>query len=87
MNGLFSGSESADEIDVEGFTATKREEKFARFDMVGPQYFSTVGIPLLRGREISQQDNASSPHVGVINESLAKTFFNGRRNSLAAVSQ
>jgi predicted permease len=78
MNGLFSGSESADEVDVEGFTATKREEKFARFDMVGPQYFSTVGIPLLRGREISQQDNASSPHVCVINESLAKTFFNGR---------
>jgi predicted permease len=78
INGLFSGSESADEIDVEGFNATKREEKFARFDMVGPQYFSTVGIPLLLGRDIGQQDNATSPHICVINESLAKTFFNGR---------
>lgn len=77
-NGIFSGSESADEIDVEGFTATKREEKFARFDTVGPQYFSTVGIPLLLGRDIGQQDARTSPHVCVINEALAKTFFNGR---------
>jgi predicted permease len=78
INGIFSGSESADEIDVEGFTASKREEKFSRFDMVGPQYFSTVGIPLLLGRDIGQQDTAASPHVCVINEALAKTFFNGR---------
>ena len=78
INGIFSGSESADEIDVEGFIASKREEKFARFDMVGPQYFSTVGIPLLLGRDIGQQDTAASPHICVINEALAKTFFNGR---------
>jgi predicted permease len=78
INGIFSGSESADEIDVEGFTASKREEKFSRFDMVGPQYFSTVGIPMLLGRDIGQQDTTASPHVCVINEALAKTFFNGR---------
>jgi predicted permease len=78
INGLFSGSESADQIEVEGFTATKDNEKFARFDMVGPQYFSTVGIPLLIGRELGQQDNATSPHVCVINEALAKLFFAGR---------
>jgi len=77
-NGLFSGSESADEIDVEGFTPSKDDEKFSRFDRVGPQYFSTVGIPMLLGREITQQDNASSPRVCVINESFAKTFFKDR---------
>jgi len=77
-NGLFSGSESADEIDVEGFTPSKDKEKFSRFDSVGPQYFSTVGIPLLLGREIGQQDTAASPHVCVINEAFAKLFFNGR---------
>ncbi|HEY2497380.1 MAG TPA: ABC transporter permease [Candidatus Angelobacter sp.] len=77
-NGLFSGSESGDEIDVEGFTPTKDSEKFARFDRVGPQYFSTVGIPLLLGRELGMQDNATSPHVCVINEALAKLFFKDR---------
>jgi predicted permease len=78
INGLFSGSESADEVDVEGFTPSKDKEKFSRFDMVGPQYFSTVGIPLLLGRELREQDNAKSPHVCVINEAFAKLFFNGR---------
>ena len=77
-NGIFSGSESADEVDVEGFTATKDTEKFSRFDTVGPQYFSTVGIPMLLGRELGQQDNAGSPHVCVINEAFAKLFFSGR---------
>ncbi|HEY3768572.1 MAG TPA: ABC transporter permease [Candidatus Angelobacter sp.] len=77
-NGIFSGSESADEVDVEGFTPSKDNEKFSRMDAVGPQYFSTVGIPLLLGRELGQQDNAGSPHVCVINEAFAKLFFNGR---------
>ena len=77
-NGLFSGSESADEIEVEGFTPTRNEEKQARFDSVGPQYFATVGIPLLLGRDIGEQDTATSPHVCVINEAFAKIFFNGR---------
>ncbi len=77
-NGLFNNSESADAIEVEGFTPTNDNQKFSLFDMVGPQYFSTVGIPMLLGREIAQQDNASSPHVCVINEAFAKRFFAGR---------
>ncbi|HEY7403197.1 MAG TPA: ABC transporter permease [Candidatus Angelobacter sp.] len=78
QNGLFSGSESGDEVDVEGFTPSKDEEKFSRFDMIGPQYFSTVGIPLVLGREFGPQDTTASPHVCVINEAFAKLFFAGR---------
>ncbi|HSK46075.1 MAG TPA: ABC transporter permease [Candidatus Binatia bacterium] len=77
-NGLFSGSESNDDIEVEGFTPSKNEEKEARFDRVGPQYFSTVGIPMLLGRDIGQEDTAAAPHVCVINEAFAKAFFKGR---------
>src|SRR5262249_39850349 len=77
-NGLFSGSESSDEIDVEGFTPSKEEETYSLMDRVGPQYFSTIGIPLLLGRETGRQDTATSPRVCVINEAFAKTFFKGR---------
>jgi predicted permease len=77
-NGLFSGSESADEIDVEGFTPSKNNEKFSRMDFVGPQYFSTLGIPMILGRETDQHDTESAPHVCVINEAFAKLFFAGR---------
>jgi predicted permease len=75
INGLFSGSESGDQVDVEGFTATKENERGSRFDMVGPEYFSTVGIPLLRGRELGLQDSAGAPHVCVVNEAFVKRFF------------
>jgi predicted permease len=77
-NGLFSGSESSDEIDVEGFKPTKDDEKYSRFDRIGPQYFSTIGIPLLLGREFGLQDTKSSPSVCVINEAFAKVFFKDR---------
>lgn len=78
INGLFSGSESGDQIDVEGFTPQKDDQKGSRFDMIGPQYFSTVGIPMLLGREFGAQDTASSPRVCIINEAFVKTFFAGR---------
>jgi len=77
-NGLFSGSESGDEVDVEGFKPSKQDERGSRFDAVGPQYFSTVGIPMVLGREFGLQDTAASPHVCVINEAFAKKFFAGR---------
>ncbi|HEY6309011.1 MAG TPA: ABC transporter permease [Candidatus Angelobacter sp.] len=78
INGLFSGSESGDQIEVEGFTPQNDKDKGSRFDMVGPQYFSTIGIPLLLGREFGFQDTATSPRVMVINEAFAKKFFAGR---------
>jgi predicted permease len=78
INGLFSGSESGDQIDVEGFTPQNDRDKGSRFDTVGPQYFSTIGIPLLLGREFGFQDTATSPKVMVINDAFAKKFFVGR---------
>ncbi len=78
MNGLFSGSEADDEIAVEGFAPQNEDEKTSRFDMVGPGYFSTLGVPLLRGREFALPDGPSAPHVAVINEAFARQFFAGR---------
>jgi predicted permease len=77
-NGLFSGGESGDEIQVEGFTPQSERDRSARFDRLGPGYFSTLGIPLLLGREIGLQDTPASPKVCVINEAFAQRFFKGR---------
>ena len=45
---------------------------------VGPDYFSTLGIPLVAGREFRWPDDAAAPLVAVVNESMARQFFPGR---------
>ena len=77
-NGLFSGTESASTNSVEGFTARSREDTQNRSDKVGPNYFSTIGVPILSGREIGPGDTASSPKVVVINQAMARFYFNDR---------
>lgn len=77
-NGLFGGSDNGDEISVEGYTPTGGGDRGSRYDAVGPQYFSALGIPVLLGREITEQDRAGGPTVCVINETFAKRFFAGR---------
>jgi len=74
-DGLFSHSESGDPISVEGYTPKSGEEIHSRMDHVGPGYFSTVGIPILIGREIEPQDSGNGPRVGVINQTFARQFF------------
>ena len=78
QNGLFSGSESADTITVEGYTSKGKDDKGSNFDAVGPGYFSALGIPLLHGREIDIRDTHTSNAVCVVNDSFARKFFAGR---------
>jgi predicted permease len=46
-----------------------------RSNIAGPDFFSTLGIPVLSGRDFAGLDTASSPHVGIINEEFANRFL------------
>ncbi|MGP0073634.1 MAG: ADOP family duplicated permease [Bryobacteraceae bacterium] len=48
------------------------------FDFISPQYFATLGQPLLRGRDLDERDNKNAPRVAIVNENLARLYFNGR---------
>jgi putative ABC transport system permease protein len=48
------------------------------YGMVTPDYFSTFAIHLVKGRELSEQDTASSVKVAVVNESFVKKWLAGR---------
>jgi predicted permease len=67
---------------VEGSDPESRSEHVGR-NAVAPDYFATLGIPLVSGRELTWQDDRAAPRVAVINETLARRFF-GRRNPLGA---
>jgi len=77
-NGLFGGSDNGDQIDVEGYKPTGQDDTGSRYDAVGPGYFSTLGIPVLLGREITDQDRVAGHPVCVINQAFARRFFKGR---------
>ena len=47
----------------------------ARYRAIAPGYFPTLGIPLLRGRDISPSDTAGSPSVVIISQSLAREYW------------
>ena len=74
-NGLFGGGDSNSEISVEGAKPNTAGPQDSHWDMVGPNFFSTTGIPLLHGREIGPQDSGSGQRVGVLNETAARYYF------------
>ncbi len=75
---LFNGFDGAFGVTVEGFARSNEEDRGSTGGFVGPGYFSTLGIPILLGREIGPRDSSTSPRVCVINEAFAKRFFAGR---------
>jgi predicted permease len=75
---LFTGNTASGNITVEGYTAPETEKAHASKNWVGPDYFSTMKIPLISGREFQERDKAGAPQVAIINQTLAKRYFAGR---------
>ena len=48
------------------------------YRMVSPGYVRAAGIPLLAGRELSEDDRSDAPPVALVNRRLAERFFPGR---------
>jgi predicted permease len=80
-NGLFGGGDSNSDVSVEGAKPATAGPQDSHWDMVGPNYFSTSGIPILYGREIGPQDSGHGQRVGLVNQTAARYFF-GDRNPI-----
>ena len=73
----FNQGEWDDSVVVQGGTIAPGIDNDVVENVVGPDYFKTMGIPLLAGRVFGPQDTANSPGVAVINETMARNFFPG----------
>jgi predicted permease len=51
------------------------EDCDSTWDRVDKHFLDVIGVPVLRGRAISEQDTATSPQVAIVNEAFAKKFF------------
>jgi len=78
-------------IEVPGYRHNPDEVPFAEYNLVGPDYARTIGLPLLRGRDISEQDQQRSTPVAIVNQTMARRYWPngdavGRRFSLLGKS-
>ncbi|MBA3522160.1 MAG: ABC transporter permease [Gemmatimonadales bacterium] len=58
-----------------GEPAVREANRVASLRYTTPGFFTTLGIPLRRGREITEADRADSPYVAVVSESFARQFW------------
>jgi predicted permease len=63
---------------IEGYQAQPNERLAFDFNAISPDYFKTVGTPLVSGREFTPRDAAGSPNVIVINEAMARRYWPGQ---------
>jgi len=49
----------------------------ANVRVVGPEYFSTMSIPLHAGRLFSERGMAEEKHVAIVNQAFADKYLNG----------
>ena len=92
MLSVISGDWMRSAIHIPGYQPRDGEDMSSRYDYVGPGYFATMGIPLVKGREFSQRDARDAPRVAVVNEVFARYFFHGgnplgRRVALSSAPQ
>ncbi|MGC2888487.1 MAG: ABC transporter permease [Candidatus Acidiferrum sp.] len=75
---ILTGDDEGSNITAEGGPQLAEELQDVNYDQVSPDYFSTMGIPLLSGREFTEADGATAPKVAIASEAMVKRFFPGR---------
>lgn len=67
------GRSSSSSFSIEGRPETIQQP--LTIDVITPDYFQVLGVPLLRGRFFSHLDRADGPPVAIINETAARTHW------------
>ncbi len=70
-----SGDSMRTSFEIEGKPMAKSDLPGTNIRAVGLDYFQTMRIPLLAGREFDARDDRKAPHVIIINQTLARRFF------------
>jgi len=78
MTPLSYGSYSSTAIAVDGYQPPPEEQPIVEYNEVGPDYFTTLGIPLVTGRQFTRADDEKTALVAVVNETMAAQYWRGR---------
>jgi len=75
---LLSGNEWDSTVKVEGHEAEDGEDMQAYMNALSPDYFETMGIPLLDGRDFDRRDIKKESKVAIVNRRFAEHYFGER---------
>jgi macrolide transport system ATP-binding/permease protein len=73
----FGDNVAGSDVTIPGQVAPGGEQLHADRNAVSPDYFKTMSIALLRGRDFLDSDSEASPPVAIINEAMAQRFWPG----------
>jgi predicted permease len=65
-------------MSIDGYQPQPNERMPFDVNVVGANYFRTVGTPVVNGREFAPQDTADAPRVLIVNEAAARRYWAGR---------
>ncbi|MGI9074216.1 MAG: ABC transporter permease [Bryobacteraceae bacterium] len=65
-------------IEIPGYTRKSDSDEIVGFNFVSPDYFATLGQPLLGGRDFSERDGKNAPRTAIVNEKFVRHYFAGR---------
>jgi predicted permease len=74
---ILSGDEWDSSMSVEGHQAKDGEDMQAFMNSLSPQYFETMKIPILEGRDFGPMDIKENAKVAIVNRKFAEHFFKG----------
>src|SRR6516165_6546741 len=71
-------SYSSTPIAVDGYEPQPDEQPTAEYNEVSPDYFATMGIPLISGREFTRADDENAPPVAIVNQTMVARYWRGK---------
>ncbi len=77
MYSPLEGDNWSDGIFVQGHPLPRADDSgtWATWDRVSPSFLDTIGVPVLRGRGLTDQDTPATQPVAVVNQAFVKRFF------------
>src|SRR4029077_3476450 len=72
---ILTGDEWDNSIAIEGFSHKPTETPDPHMQFISPDFFKTMQIPILNGRDFRITDARTAPKVAIVNEHFAQRYF------------
>jgi len=71
---ILIGDNWGNDVSPEGFEGGPDADRLSNYNLIGPNYFSTLGTRMKAGRDFTRSDTAGQPKVAIVNEEFARKF-------------